>query len=809
MDDPLIVEVFDRLDRATVSGAVENLVLGALLGRMAEVVDRVRIEGPATATGGDELAPVGAYLESVAVTAFRGVGPTCELHLQPGPGLTPVVGRNGSGKSSFAEAAEFALTGDSLRWSGKSQEWKSGWRNLHADADPEIKVTMRVEGEHEPRVVRVRWASGTVESAMTEVTIPGEGRHSLDSLGWGTPLKSFRPFLSYAELTAITGGRPVERYNALAPMLGMESLRGPLEDFRQARLAAQKQIDAAHDAVDAVREMPALAECSDGMPAEAAEALRGRWDLDRIEALVAGTEPVAKEREELLAALEHIVRHDLDRVGAAVSDLRTAAETLDALRGSGAEQARKLAGNLETAVEIHDQHGDSDCPVCGQEDGLHAARVVELRNEIERLRSEARAIDDALEADSDARTAAKAAMGVRPEVLAMAGIDDLGVDVSELQAAWDAWFDAQEPGAELAAHLESAYLPLAEATDSVRLAAGTLRQQLADQWRPIADRLTRMLPDARAGQQAEQRVPALKNAERWLKRCEAAIRDARFDAVKSQVTGVWDTLSIGSNVTLEDVWLGAKKVNMDVTVDGASAGALGVMSQGELNALALSLFVPRVTFDDSPFRFAMVDDPVQAMDPVRVDGLARVLHELAQTHQVVVFIHDDRLSSAIRRLQMPATILSVTRRPDSQVEFKKSLDPIQGAIEDARAVQLSDGLPDEVRRRVVPGLCRQAIEASCLESGRRRLLAGGMSLDECEETWAAADKLLPRVAIGLYGDLDRAGDVYGTLNNRFGRWAGDTVRDCNEMTHSGAGAAADLRDLVSRAESLAAKLAAP
>ena len=809
MDDPLIVEVLDRLDRATVSGAVENLVLGALLGRMAEVVDGVRIERPVAAADGDEPTPVRAYLESVAVTAFRGVGPTCELHLQPGPGLTLVVGRNGSGKSSFAEAAEFALTGDSLRWFGKSQEWKTGWRNLHAEADPVIKVTMRVEGEREPRVVRVRWGSGKLESAKTEVTIPGEGRHSLGSLGWGTPVKSFRPFLSYAELTAITAGRPVDRYNALAPMLGMESLRGPLEDLRQARLAAQKQIDAAHVAVDAVQEMPALAECSDGRPAEAAEALRGRWDLDRIEALVAGTDPAAKERELLLAALEHITRPDLDRVGVAASGLRTAAEALDALRGSGAERARKLAEVLETAVEIHDRHGDSDCPVCGQEAGLHAARVMELRNEIERLRSEARAIDDALEADSDARTAAKSAMGVRPEVLATAGADDLGFDISDLQAAWDAWLDVPEPGAELAAHLESAYLPLALATDSVRMAAGALRQQLADQWRPIAERLTGMLPDARAGQQAEQRLPALKRAEGWLKRCEATIRDERFDAVKSQLTRVWETLSIGSNVTLEDVRLGAKKVNMDVTVDGAGAGALGVMSQGELNALALSLFVPRVTFDESPFRFAMVDDPVQAMDPVRVDGLAQVLHDLARTHQVVVFTHDDRLASAIRRLQIPATIVSVARRPGSMVELTKSLDPIQGAIEDARAVELSSELPDEVRRRVVPGLCRQAIEAACLESGRKRLLAGGMSLDKCEETWAAADRLLSRLAVGLYGDLDRAGDVYGTLNNRFGRWAGDTVRDCNEMTHSGASTGTDLKGLISRSESLATKLASP
>ena len=192
MDDPLILEVLDRLDGAGVSSAVENLVLGALLDRMAEVVDGIRVERPA-ATVEDEPTPVRAYLESVAVTGFRGIGPICELRLQPGPGLTLVVGRNGSGKSSFAEAAEFALTGDSLRWSGKSQEWKSGWRNLHAEADPQVKVSMRVEGEREPRVVRVTWASDKLESAKTEVTIPGKGRHSLDSLGWRTPRQVVPP----------------------------------------------------------------------------------------------------------------------------------------------------------------------------------------------------------------------------------------------------------------------------------------------------------------------------------------------------------------------------------------------------------------------------------------------------------------------------------------------------------------------------------------------------------------------------------------------------------------------------------------
>ena len=43
-----------------------------------------------------------------------------------------------------------------------------------------------------------------------------------------------------------------------------------------------------------------------------------------------------------------------------------------------------------------------------------------------------------------------------------------------------------------------------------------------------------------------------------------------------------------------------RRVELDVTVDGVGAAALGVMSQGELNALALSLFIPRATLAGEP-----------------------------------------------------------------------------------------------------------------------------------------------------------------------------------------------------------------
>lgn len=81
-----------------------------------------------------------AYLRSISVQGFRGVGPEASLHLPPGPGLTLVVGRNGSGKSSFAEAVEVALTGDSYRWQGRSKAWREGWRNLHTGAASRVAL---------------------------------------------------------------------------------------------------------------------------------------------------------------------------------------------------------------------------------------------------------------------------------------------------------------------------------------------------------------------------------------------------------------------------------------------------------------------------------------------------------------------------------------------------------------------------------------------------------------------------------------------------------------------------------------------
>jgi DNA repair exonuclease SbcCD ATPase subunit len=86
-----------------------------------------------------------ALLQSIRVEGFRGVGQAATLKISPGPGLTLIVGRNGSGKSSFAEALELLLTGDNSRWSTRSAIWREGWRNLH-HADARIDAEFVLEG---------------------------------------------------------------------------------------------------------------------------------------------------------------------------------------------------------------------------------------------------------------------------------------------------------------------------------------------------------------------------------------------------------------------------------------------------------------------------------------------------------------------------------------------------------------------------------------------------------------------------------------------------------------------------------------
>ena len=113
---------------------------------------------------------------------------------------------------------------------------------------------------------------------------------------------------------------------------------------------------------------------------------------------------------------------------------------------------------------------------------------------------------------------------------------------------------------------------------------------------------------------------------------------------------------------------------------------------------------------DSPFRFIVLDDPIQAMDPAKIDGFVQVLSEVVQTHQVIVFSHDDRLASVIRDTGVDARLVEVVRGTDSKVSIHDNVNPALRAVDDVFALVKDERLPDDIRARVLPGLFRIAVD---------------------------------------------------------------------------------------------------
>src|SRR5580704_9119213 len=119
MDDTLLAIVLERLDARPLGEGADGVLLASLDGpqALASHLGAATVAAtPQHAADIKKAEPAGVYLRSVTVTGFRGIGARATLPVNPGPGLTLVVGRNGSGKSSFAEALEVLLTGDLKRW---------------------------------------------------------------------------------------------------------------------------------------------------------------------------------------------------------------------------------------------------------------------------------------------------------------------------------------------------------------------------------------------------------------------------------------------------------------------------------------------------------------------------------------------------------------------------------------------------------------------------------------------------------------------------------------------------------------------
>lgn len=719
--------------------------------------------------------PSGTWLSTIAVEGFRGVGNRAELMMNPAPGLTLVVGRNGSGKSSFAEGLEALLTGANQRWNDRPPQWKEGWRNLHHDGPVEVEAQFIREGDPVETVVKRCWTDDFDQSTVTSRV----GHHELgfNLLGWSDGLINYKPFLSYNELGSMLEQKPAAIHDSMASVLGLDRLTEARERLRRARLSAQEPTKEARTLTGLLA--AELGEVTDPRARQAIELITARNpDLDEVRRLawLAGPGVVGDE----LATWRSLAPVDQDRCQAAARTLRAGLDRREQLGRADAGRFKLLADLLAGAVRYADEAGATPtCPVCQQ--GLLDDRWRQQTSaEIVRLQREAQSMNEAEGELVRAQQAAIAALGGPP-----AGLSDLDSELAQQWSSWSAQPDRGWSSEALIDRLGRVDELNAVVVERRRVALANL-EQTDDDWRPHGEKLQAWLGVMAEAEKAKSLVSTLTRAEQFYKDSEARLRAERFDPIAERAGELWRTLGANSNVSLERVALEGtttrRRVVLDVTVDGSDTSALGVMSQGELHALALALFLPRVTTSESPFRFVLIDDPVQAMDVARVDGLARVLAQVAETRQVIVFTHDDRLPAACRRLGVKADVIKVQRQARSRVSVTVGTSPAADALEDARVLVRTQQIPEDLKRRVVPLQCRKALEAQLRDRVWAALLSRGLDYDEVEQRIEEAGSAVELFSLALFAEQRPRNEVYVRMDDKWPKSASQ-LKYLNSAVH--------------------------
>jgi energy-coupling factor transporter ATP-binding protein EcfA2 len=735
-----------------------------------------------TAADNSSEEPVGAYLASITVSGFRGIGPKVTVPLQPGPGLMVIAGRNGSGKSTLAEALELALTGINSRWQDKPVVWSQNWRNLHAGEPAQIRIGIAEEGAG-TTTIGVDWPAGVdvpVGRMEPWVQRKGQKRQPVSVLGWGAALTMYRPLLSYDELSGILEGKPSEFYDQLYKLLGLEQLTTAIDVLDAEVKRLREPALGLKRAADTLK--PVLTAHQDSRAAVAlAQVKKSKPDLDVVRPLITGAAANVPAAWELARQLVVPTDEEAEPKCAALR-LAAQAEQQEAQRAD--TLAADRAGLLESSLSFHDQHGDQRCPVCGQ-GTLDENWAVAARAALERAQSAARDLNAARAETRQARSAVVAMV----RSVARAPLVDADLDTLEVaRAAYDRF--AELPVGDdlaLAEHVDGTLPPLRTAYAALAQEASALIQAREDAWGPVALQLAEWQHKAEAVAAVAPQLVVASEALKWLQANAGRLRNERIAPLAERAREIWAALRQESNVDLGGIRLEGQKTSRRVVlqadVDGSETEAFGVMSQGELQALALAIFIPRATSPESSFRFLVFDDPIQAMDPSKIDGFLEVLTALAKNRQVIVLTHDDRLPAAIRGSRAPARIVELTRAVNSAISVVESTRPATRLLDDAFAIAVDDAVPEDIKRSAIPALCREALEATAWDVYSSKALADGQSREEVEKAWEDATKTAKRLALALSGNADD--DLAVDKWKAGGRARRDTLSVVNKGVHQG------------------------
>src|SRR4051794_5542542 len=347
---------------------------------------------------GANAAPA-VWLRSVTVEGFRGIGAPATLPLEPAPGLTVVVGRNGSGKSSFAEGLELLMTGRLKRWEKRPKAWTETWQCLHWDEPTRIGASLVLEGSGDAVALAQEWPHG---AAYDDASGRAAAAAVLSEHGWDRDLPSFRPFLAYAELATMFDTLS-SLYEALTPVLGL----GDIDELSAALGAARLAYDNQRKDVARLKDaLVARLDPENEHAALVAAALGARKpDLEAIAPLLEAAPDYSGDIA-ILRRLAGLHVPGDEAIRAAFTAVRLAERAHKDAAATDARRATDIAALLRRALAVRNpERLTDDCPVCGTADVLDEAWAARAADEAAALDEQARALTHAEAALNTARRA--------------------------------------------------------------------------------------------------------------------------------------------------------------------------------------------------------------------------------------------------------------------------------------------------------------------------------------------------------------------------------------------------------------------
>ena len=683
-----------------------------------------------------------AYLKSIVVEGFRGIGELAELEFEEAaPGLTIVYGMNGSGKSSFVEALDVLFTGDTGRFTNRGPEWRDAWFNVHHGERGRVEATFEFEGGNaKPTSTLTR--SWTREQFLKA---PDDGSRfhetpdeDLKALDWASAVNEFRPILGYSELGPI------------------------LEEDKEDDKSKSKVTQAAKGVSRGARvDAPTNATRSSHRDLPLEGELRA-WDwVHDNGAVLRRDDSVTKEwlRTVIPAGADGTLNDTLPSPGS--WDWQAAIKLLDLAHAPGWWKTIRAhwRGVPRTPIE-HD----------GQVSRFSPCALIDVL---------LRPIRDSMPSSWQRRWRRRGWLGQLRRVVA----GRLPVWMPRVRVSFSTPERSErEQLIEVLRTLAVEY----RAAEAKRL--GISRNQPGPGKSPQSSRArvyAEMLTDARFG----------------------ARYRSQLEAFSDDVKDMWEAIRPESAIEIQGLGFaplyrrmvtdGRQRLTMDLAVDGVAGNERGVLSQGELHSLALCLLLPAITRSESPFGFAIIDDPVQVMDDLSIAGLAQELEKKAERLQIIVFTHDERLPNALRVHDIRHDFIKVASSRKSVVRTEKVDDPVEqtlAAAEEAQQESDGDNWAD------VAYHCRQALELACIRAARHTIREAGGGADDVR---TLVDEVLARerhqvrrlMALAIWADADRMDDVGKYVSSeeewkageQWGAWVNGTLEVLNAYTHEDPG----------------------